>query len=362
MNNLTDLFNIQSYYGSESSMQLYILSQLSHIEGVTVTHDEHGNIYAAKGVSDAYVNVMCHIDTVFDIHDDHAVIIDQGVIYPATADTGVGGDDKCGIFACLELLRRCPALRATFFSGEECGCIGSSAADLDRFDGVGLLLSIDRRGRGDLILDYWGVPSVSGAFLATSMTTFNNHGFSPAAGSVTDCFAVQRRLGDVCALNVSCGYYNPHTTNEYVVIAELMNCIDMVEALVKVCDGTRWDWSPAPRVTHSLRSYVDCDWDGLGCGEVNEADHWGDRYSYLDYDAAADEIDLTDVTFTDCGVMMFEDGEYTVQELTIDREIIGYKLLSSRGRTYFKLSPDESMLDAYDDFETMIKVAEWPYL
>jgi hypothetical protein len=33
--------------------------------------------------------------------------------------TGIGGDDKCGVYACLELLKELPNLKAAFFVSEE---------------------------------------------------------------------------------------------------------------------------------------------------------------------------------------------------------------------------------------------------
>ena len=36
--------------------------------------------------------------------------------------TGIGGDDKCGVYACLELLKELPNVKAAFFVSEETGC------------------------------------------------------------------------------------------------------------------------------------------------------------------------------------------------------------------------------------------------
>jgi putative aminopeptidase FrvX len=47
--------------------------------------------------------------------------------------TGIGGDDKCGVYACLELLKELPNLKAAFFVSEETGCHGSKKADPNFF-------------------------------------------------------------------------------------------------------------------------------------------------------------------------------------------------------------------------------------
>jgi hypothetical protein len=57
--------------------------------------------------------------------------------------TGIGGDDKCGVFACLTLLKELPNLKAAFFVSEETGCHGSRMADSKFFKNVGYGIQFD---------------------------------------------------------------------------------------------------------------------------------------------------------------------------------------------------------------------------
>ena len=60
--------------------------------------------------------------------------------------TGIGGDNKCGVFACLELLKELPNLKVAFFVSEETGCHGSRAADEKFFSNVGYCIQFDAPG------------------------------------------------------------------------------------------------------------------------------------------------------------------------------------------------------------------------
>ena len=108
--------------------------------------DEYYNVYATKQESselpeDFYFPcVISHTDTVHNIDTinirEEMLMNAQGekkLSYKAYNDqgnpTGIGGDDKCGVFACLTLLQELPNVKAAFFVSEETGCHGSMKAD-----------------------------------------------------------------------------------------------------------------------------------------------------------------------------------------------------------------------------------------
>ena len=57
--------------------------------------------------------------------------------------TGIGGDDKAGVFACLSLLEGLDDLKVAFFVSEEIGCKGSLNADPEFFKNVGYAIQFD---------------------------------------------------------------------------------------------------------------------------------------------------------------------------------------------------------------------------
>ena len=94
--------------------------------------DEHDNIYITKGKAKAYPCVVSHTDTVHDIYKEYKVYQVKGNFVAFDSDSmqqvGTGGDDKVGMWVCLEMLRKFDNIKICFFAQEEIGCIGSSKA------------------------------------------------------------------------------------------------------------------------------------------------------------------------------------------------------------------------------------------
>jgi putative aminopeptidase FrvX len=122
--------------------------------------DQHNNVYATKQESqdlpeDFYFPcVISHTDTVHGLND---INIREEMLPNAQKEiklsykaydndgdpTGIGGDDKCGVFACLTLLKELPYVKAAFFVSEETGCHGSMKADPTFFENVGYGIQFD---------------------------------------------------------------------------------------------------------------------------------------------------------------------------------------------------------------------------
>ena len=97
--------------------------------------DDMNNIYVTKQTDEVeyFPCVIAHTDTVHNIDSinvrEESLPNEQGQLKPALKaynntglPTGIGGDDKCGVFACLELLKELPNLKVAFFVSEETGC------------------------------------------------------------------------------------------------------------------------------------------------------------------------------------------------------------------------------------------------
>ena len=115
------------------------------------------NVYATKqtgGNISHFPCVVAHTDTVHNI--DTINVVEEQLpnaqkevklslkAYNNEGNpTGIGGDDKCGVYACLELLKELPNLKAAFFVAEETGCKGSSNADSKFFKNIGYVIQFD---------------------------------------------------------------------------------------------------------------------------------------------------------------------------------------------------------------------------
>ena len=40
---------------------------------------------------------------------------------------------------------------------------------------------------------------------------------------------------EISCINLSCGYYEPHTDNEFTVKADLLNCLYLIEHIIETC-------------------------------------------------------------------------------------------------------------------------------
>ena len=141
------------------------------------------------------------------------------------ADEGIGGDDRCGVYAILTILskldrKHLPSI--LFTTDEEIGGIGVSAF-CKKFGnkklGVNAFIEIDRAHRDDVV-----------NYCDSNMDLvekFEDLGYKYEYGSYTDIVDLMETFG-ISGVNLSSGYYHAHTTNEYVDFRDLMWTIENV--------------------------------------------------------------------------------------------------------------------------------------
>lgn len=198
----------------------------NYLKGYQTDMDDFGNI-TVKNTSEKKVpGFCCHLDTV---HKEPPLpILANGVLFDGSGN-GIGGDDKCGIIACLELLQNTPC-KCIFFVEEEKGGTGSRVYDQKNLSDCSFLIEIDRKGSEDLIF-------VSGTEKLCSkefQTTVENHfvGFKKAQGTFTDVNVLDETKLNM--MNISCGYYLPHTNSEYVLLEHLQNTISLLKSFAEL--------------------------------------------------------------------------------------------------------------------------------
>lgn len=235
---LKSLYAIHSPSLGEDDMRDFLVSYIEEI-GVNCKIDETGNVYATKGDAETYPCVVAHMDQVQRLHSaDFRAYESGGIIYGYSRRDrrfeGLGADDKNGIFVALECLKEFDILKCAFFVGEEIGCVGSESCDISFFDDCRFVLQCDRRGGSDLITEI-SDELCSGEFL--SDTDYALWGYSTTCGLMTDVDTLKRLGLGVSCVNISCGYYEPHTDNEFTVLSELENCLNFVRSIIRNCAG-----------------------------------------------------------------------------------------------------------------------------
>ena len=235
---LKKLYAIHSPSGKEERMINFLISYLKSLPGVKLGKDAYGNLYAIKGKSDTYPSVVCHIDQVQRIHSkDFKAIETRDIIFGYSPSNhqfeGIGADDKNGILIALEALKKYDSIKAVFFKEEEIGCRGSSACELSFFEDCRFVIQCDRRGNSDLITSIGCTDLCSEAFIQAIDP--EKLGYKEGQGMMTDVETLKERGLSVSAVNVSCGYYHPHSDEEVTVKRDLEKCWKLVQHIIEDC-------------------------------------------------------------------------------------------------------------------------------
>lgn len=237
---LKKLYSVYSPSSHEDGMLSFLDEYVTeNIHGkVEITYDEHMNMYIEKGSAKQFPCVVAHLDQVQHIHSDDFVAVEtEDIIFgysPSRREfEGLGADDKNGIFIALECLAKYDNIKVAFFREEEIGCIGSSCADMDFFDNCRFVIQGDRRGFADMVTNISCVELCSKEFIKA--TKHKKFGYRISTGAMTDVETLKDNGLKVSCINLSCGYYDPHTDNEYTIKKDLENCLNFVQYIIEHC-------------------------------------------------------------------------------------------------------------------------------
>ena len=235
---LKSLYKVFSPSMNEKKMRRFIKRHINNnIGGVTIVQDKAGNLLITKGESDSYPCICAHMDQVQHLHPkDFTCVENDDVIFGYSPkerkQCGLGADDKNGLFIALECLASYDAIKCAFFVGEEIGCKGSGAVDISFFDDCRYCIQIDRRGNSDMVTDIYS-EMCSEEFIHD--VDCQSHGYEISDGLMTDVAELRERGVEVSCINLSCGYYEPHTDCEFTSKSDLQKCYDFVCHIIENC-------------------------------------------------------------------------------------------------------------------------------
>ena len=215
------------------------------------TYFSKGKFILVRGK--APVMLVAHLDTVHEEPVRHICQTKDGNII--MSPQGIGGDDRCGVFALMKVYDLTGGLPWLLFTcDEERGGLGADAFCLayrrghlpPELDDLKFIVEIDRRGANDAV--YYDCDN---PYFEAYVT---DKGFTPAHGSFSDISYIAPEL-NVAAVNLSSGYYNAHQLSEYINRAELEHTIDRVAEMVQ---DAALDVTPHYEY---VRAAEDWDWD-----------------------------------------------------------------------------------------------------
>ena len=197
-----------------------------------------GSFILVKGTSP--VMLVAHLDTVHDELVRQIYKSDNGNIL--MSPQGIGGDDRCGVYALVsayDIADQKPWL--LFCCDEEVGGLGAESFCLahkqkqlpTELNALKFIVEVDRRGSRDAVF--------YDCFNPDFEDYISSKGFILAFGSFSDISFIAPELG-VAAVNLSSGYYNAHTRHEYINRAELEQTIEKVCEMV--ADASLVDFPP----------------------------------------------------------------------------------------------------------------------
>lgn len=235
---LKQLYGISSPSRRETTMLQFIKQQLTSM-GVRYYTDKSGNIYATKGVSNTYPCIVSHADEVHERRSPGYQIITVadklifGHDYISRQHCGIGADDKNGIWVCLKCLDESDYLKCAFFVSEEIGCVGSRRADMSFFKDCRFVIQCDRRGHEDIVTEANAMELCSRQFIEELQPEV--YGFRETGGMLTDVVTLKDKGLSISCVNLSCGYYYPHTEHEFTDLEDLQKCLNFVRHILRDC-------------------------------------------------------------------------------------------------------------------------------
>jgi hypothetical protein len=234
---LKSLYLIRSYSGFEEPLRNAIARFLEehNIPYVNYNGNLLGLNHPGKPLFSAHMDMVntegyklkgsetSVIDPVFTLDDDACIRLYRGKNEKAN-QTSLGADDKNGIWVTLMLLKEGYEINFAFCHSEEIGGAGSTQIISDKesaefIEKCQYGVIIDRRNANDII----GYENEYCLALDDRIHAFakeNGFKFSPARGSVSDADRFSKLIECV---NLSCGYYEPHTSREHTNLNELWN-------------------------------------------------------------------------------------------------------------------------------------------
>ncbi len=321
---LKEVLSIPSISGDESMVRDYIIEYAKE-NGIEYYTDAKKNLYLTKGTDkmtsgEYYPCVVSHMDTVHSSHRElietktNLIIEDTGesemgeliAKHPITKEqTGIGGDDKCGVYVCLEMFERFDILKGAFFVEEEIGMLGSKQADDKFFENVGYAIQFDAPSSNWISEVCSGVKLFDEDFKEEIKGTLNECGYTKfSKDPFTDVNQLASKYDFNC-LNLGCGYYRQHTNSEYVVVEEVSDSIKAGYELITKLGLVKYIHKKVEKKTL-----------------VNET-----NYSYAsyndneDYDFEEDEYDELAESISDLVIDMYMNG---VSEEEIKEEVADY--------------------------------------
>lgn len=209
------------------------------------TFSKKGFLYAEGNIP---VLLVAHLDTV---HNEKAEIIcfSEDMRY-VMSPQGIGGDDRCGVYMIMQLIRdfKCHVL---FCEDEEVGGRGANKFVASKLKpSVNFIVEMDRRGSNDAVFYRCDNPEFTDFVLG--------FGFKENHGTFSDISVIAPPL-NTAAVNISAGYYNEHRLHEYIDMLAVENNIRRIGEMI-MADSEHFEFIKRVHDDRQLSMFGDWEW------------------------------------------------------------------------------------------------------
>jgi hypothetical protein len=158
-------------------------------------------------------------------------------------EEGIGGDDRCGVFIIMELIKALDC-HVLFTEDEEIGGRGAiKFCESGISPEVQFIVEFDRQGKDDAVFYNCDNPDFT-AFV-------EEYGFRQEEGTFSDISYIAPALA-LGAVNLSSGYYHAHSLREIIRIADVESIIERAARLIA---------NVSTKYEYVERKYPDWDWE-----------------------------------------------------------------------------------------------------
>lgn len=233
---LTQMFRM-SQRTLRYTMETYLKSKYSKVVATNQYVIAEGNIPIA---------LVAHLDTVFPktpaeiFHDQNHNIL--------WSPTGLGADDRAGVFAISQIVKSGLRPHIILTTDEEIGAAGAIAvanAGMP-FADLRYIIELDRRGSNDCV------------FYNCNNVEFTEYveefGFVEHWGTFSDISILCPKWG-VAGVNLSIGYRDEHSTSEILFLTHMINTIEKVKKMLTAKEIPSFKYIPMFHENHFTWNY-----------------------------------------------------------------------------------------------------------
>lgn len=230
--NLMPLFSVYSTPGKEDEMRDYLVKKLK-IKNVDFYTDTSGNIIGERNLKgEKTVILNSHMDSWMNpVTPEYKKNLGYYPKKDTITNPGfmIGCDDKVGISMILYLLKYTNIdMKFIFTHCEEKGCVGVKELNDNVYDNSLFCVTLDRANSGDIIQTYLEKKMMSNE-MAEKISFLSENKYRVTNGIFADTYYIAEKLP---AFNMSIGYYNQHRRDDYVVISEAINAMELAYNLI----------------------------------------------------------------------------------------------------------------------------------